>query len=210
MLIRERMTKDPVCIEPSVSVLDALAILKKHNIRRLPVCERGRLVGLVTQMDLLKASPSEATSLSVWELNYLISKTTVSDIMARRPVTVTPDMPVEEAAMIMRDKRIGGLPVVEGDKLVGIITETDIFDAFVDLVGVRRGGVRVTLMLQDRVGSLAEIAKIAEEHAVNILSVSTLPPVDGLGESVWRLSGERMEEFIQALKDRGIKVLHVA
>ncbi len=210
MLIRERMTKDPVCIEPSVSVLDALAILKKHNIRRLPVCERGRLVGLVTQMDLLKASPSEATSLSVWELNYLISKTTVSDIMARRPVTVTPDMPVEEAAMIMRDKRIGGLPVVEGEKLVGIITETDIFDAFVDLVGVRRGGVRVTLLLEDRVGSLAEITQIAEEHAVNILSVSTLPPVDGLGESVWRLSGDRMEEFIQALKDRGIKVLHVA
>ncbi|MEW6243124.1 MAG: CBS and ACT domain-containing protein [Bacillota bacterium] len=210
MLVKERMTKDPVCIEPHTSVLDALAVLKKHNVRRLPVCENGRLVGLVTQMDLLKASPSEATSLSVWELNYLISKTTVSDIMARRPVTVTPDMPVEEAALIMRDKRIGGLPVVESDKLVGIITETDIFDAFVDLAGVRRGGVRVTLMLEDKTGSLAHVAKMAEEHSVNILSVSTLPPLDGFGESVWRLSGERVEEFIQALKDRGIKVLHVA
>lgn len=126
MRIRDVMTKNPITVESGTLVLDAQKIMRENNIRRLPVVDKGKLVGIVTQHDLLQASPSPATSLSVYELNYLLAKMRVKEVMTKNPVTVSPDTPFEEALRIGQEKKVGSLPVVDKGKLVGITTESDI------------------------------------------------------------------------------------
>ena len=127
MLVGERMSKPVIVVPPTMPINEALNLMKSKKIRRTPVVKDGKLVGIISIEDLLNASPSQATSLSVWELNYLISKILVKDIMTTKVLTVAEDTPIEEAARIMVDNRIGGLPVLRGEDLVGIITETDLF-----------------------------------------------------------------------------------
>ena len=135
MLIRERMSRPAITAPPEMPIQDALSLMRKKGIRRLPVLDnKGKLVGIVSDRDLLHASPSDATSLSVWELNYLLSKVTLKRVMSAPVITVSPDTPVQEAARIMVEKKIGGLPVVQGGKLVGIITETDLFKVLLELM----------------------------------------------------------------------------
>jgi CBS domain-containing protein len=126
-LVKDWMTAEPVTASPYMTLPDALQLMKEQSIRRLPVCEDGKLIGIVTRGDLRGAQPSEATSLSVFELHYLVSRITLAQIMTRHPVTVTPTTTVEEAARIMLRQKISGLPVLDDDNLVGIITESDIF-----------------------------------------------------------------------------------
>ncbi|HRU33343.1 MAG TPA: CBS domain-containing protein, partial [bacterium] len=144
MFVRWRMTPNPIVIDPETSILDALHIMKEKKVRRLPVVAHGKLVGIVTEKDLRESPSLKATSLSIFELNYLLAKTPVSEVMTKDPITVTPDTTIEEAAVIMRDNQISGLPVVEDGKIVGIVTETDIFDMLVKLLGFRNGA-RFTL-----------------------------------------------------------------
>jgi acetoin utilization protein AcuB len=141
MFVGERMSKPVITLRPDSPVHDALAMFRKEHIRRAPVMDNNELVGIASERDLLNASPSSATSLSVWELNYLISKVTVKDVMTRGVITVSEDTPIEEAARIMADKKIGGLPVMDGKRLVGIITETDLFKVLLELMGARDKGV---------------------------------------------------------------------
>ena len=122
---------------------------------------------------MLNASPSQATSLSVWELNYLLSKVTVKDVMTRKVITVNEDTPIEEAARIMADQKIGGLPVVKGDQVVGIITETDLFKIFLELMGARETGVRATVLVPNQPGVLAKLTKVIAEAGGNILALGT-------------------------------------
>ena len=146
MLVEERMKHPVLTITPDVPVQDALSRMQRDKVHRYPVVDkRGKLIGIVTDTDLVNASPSEATTLSVWEINYLLSKITVERVMAKELVTVTEDTTIEEAARTMADQRIGGLPVMRADKLVGIITESDIFNIFLELLGARTAGVRVTV-----------------------------------------------------------------
>lgn len=173
MLVRDRMQREVITIPSSTAILEAQKIMKDRKIRRLPVVDEGKLVGIVTYNDLLEASPSKATSLSRFEITYLLSKMTVADIMTRKVVFVEPDVPIEEAALIMNKNRIGGLPVVEEDKLVGIITESDIFEIFVETLGVRERGSRITLELPQKPGILYEVARIIKNHHINILSLAT-------------------------------------
>ena len=126
-LVKDWMTPDPVIIDPRTTLPEAGRLMKECNIRRLPVVENGRLVGIVTLGDIREASPSNATSLSIYELNYLLSRLTVGEIMTRDPISIAPDTSIEAAARLMLERKIGGLPVIEGDKVVGIITESDIF-----------------------------------------------------------------------------------
>jgi len=126
-LVKDWMTRDPIVITPETTLPEAHRIMAEHKIRRLPVVDNGKLVGIVTRGDIREASPSDATSLSIFELNYLLAKLAVKQIMTRKPVTVKPGTTVERAAQIMLEHKIGGLPVVEGGNLVGIITESDIF-----------------------------------------------------------------------------------
>ena len=135
MLIKDRMTRSPITAPPEMPMQEALKLMRERGIRRLPVVDKkGKLVGIVSDRDLLHASPSDATSLSVWELNYLLSKVTLKELMTTPVITVTPETPVQEAARIMAEMKIGGLPVVEAGKVIGIITETDLFRVLLELL----------------------------------------------------------------------------
>ena len=126
-LVREWMTPAPIVAAPGTTLPDALNVMKRSHIRRLPICQDDKLIGIVTRGDLRGAQPSEATSLSIFELNYLIGRVTLDQIMTRNPITVTPDTTIGAAARIMLQSKVSGLPVMEDGRLVGIITESDIF-----------------------------------------------------------------------------------
>lgn len=170
MLVGERMSHPVISVTPDLSVLDALSIFKTKQIRRAPVMSEGQLIGIVSDNDLLNASPSPATSLSVWEINYLMSKITIRDVMTKKVITVSEDTPIESAAMIMADNKIGGLPVVKGDEVVGIITETDLFKVFIELMGARESGVRVTAYIPDKRGQLAKLTQVVAIEGGNFIA----------------------------------------
>ncbi len=173
MLVRERMSQNPVTTGPDTSVTEALRLMREKKVRRLPVIDaQGKLVGIVSDKDLLYATPSPVTSLSVWEMNYLLAKLKVSEVMTRRVITVNEDTPLEEAARIMADNKIGGLPVVRGDQLAGIVTETDLFKTMMELLGARQHGVRLTALTSGAKGTLARITTAIAGAGGNILAFS--------------------------------------
>jgi acetoin utilization protein AcuB len=175
MLVGERMSHPVITVHPDTSLQDALHLMHTEHIRTLPVIDkRGSLVGIVAERDLIQASPSEATSLSVWEVSYLLSKVTIQKLMTAKVITVNEDTPLEEAARIMADHKITGLPVVRGDKLVGIITETDLFRIFLELFGAREKGVRVSGIIADEPGKLSEISTAICAAGGNIVAVGTI------------------------------------
>ncbi|HEY6041665.1 MAG TPA: CBS and ACT domain-containing protein [Anaerolineae bacterium] len=158
MLVRDRMTSHPITISPGASVSEALRVMRDKKIKRLPVTDAtGHMVGIVAEKDLLYASPSPVTSLNVWEIHDLLGKLTVEKVMTKNVITVADDQPLEEAARIMDDARVGGLPVLRGNQLVGIITESDLFKAFLQFLGGRRHGVRVTARISNAKGTLAKL-----------------------------------------------------
>jgi acetoin utilization protein AcuB len=170
MLVGEPMSHPVITIPPDLPIVDALNLMKREHIRRTPVVKDGKLVGIVSDKDLLNASPSPATSLSVWEMNYLLSKITVRDVMTRQVMTVAADTAIEEAARIMADNKIGGLPVVQGDQVVGIITETDLFKIFLELMGARESGVRVTALIHEEHGQLAKLTQAISSAGGNFIA----------------------------------------
>ncbi|WP_258360509.1 CBS and ACT domain-containing protein [Moorella sulfitireducens (nom. illeg.)] len=210
MFVRDHMSPDPITVTKETSVLDALEIMKKHKIRRLPVVQDGRLVGLVTERDILRVSPSPASTLSAFEVNYLVAKMTVKDAMIKRPITVPPDMTIEEAALLMREHKIDNLLVMEREKLVGIITQTDLFEAMIKLFGLRRPGVRVTLEVEDRVGVLASIARRVAEAGINIINVANRHKDDVHTYIVLRLATDDVGDLLPTLEAEGYRVIHVS
>ena len=183
MLVGERMSHPVITISPDMPIVDALNLMKRERIRRAPVIKEGQLVGIVSDKDLLNASPSPVTSLSVWEMNYLLSKIPVSDVMTQNVLTVTEDTPIEEAARIMADNKVGGLPVLRGDEIVGIISETDLFKVMLEMMGARERGVRVTIMVHDKPGGLALITQAIASAGGNFISFGTFlgdSPTKGL------------------------------
>ncbi len=175
MFVRDRMTAEPITVTPDTPFQDALRLMREHRFRRLPVVnEEGKLVGIVSERDLLYASPSPATSLSVWELNYLLSKLKIDEIMTREVIITTPDTPIEDAAHLIVTNKIGGLPVVdEQNRVVGVITETDIFKTFVEMLGGGQKGLRLTLEVPEKKGVLAQLAQAIFELGGNIVSVGS-------------------------------------
>lgn len=173
MFVGERMSRPVITVTPETPVNDALHLMRTEHIRRAPVVAHGKLVGIVSMKDLLNASPSQATTLSVWELNYLLSKLTVEPIMTRDVASVTEDTPIEEAARIMADQRVGGLPVVRDGEVVGIITETDLFKIFLELMGARDSGVRCEVRVRDEPGQLAQLTQALAAAGGNIIALGT-------------------------------------
>jgi len=168
------MTRDPVVIHDNTPVDEAMKIMRENKVRRLPILnDKGALVGIVSERDLLYASPSPATSLSIHELHYLVSRIKVSEVMTRDVITVSEDTPLEEAARTMADNKIGGLPVVSNGELVGIITETDLFKIFLELLGAREMGVRLAMLVPDEKGMLAKVTGEITELGGNIVSLGT-------------------------------------
>ena len=174
MIVAKRMMRNPVYVDENDSMKKAMDLLKERDIRHLPVLKDGeKLVGIVTERDVKQASPSPATALEIREIYYLLDKVKVKQIMTRRPYTISSTAPIEEAALIMREKKIGCLPVVDNGKLVGILTETDIIDSFIEAMGVSGPGYRIELALANRPGMLFEVIKLLKDFDVNIVSVAT-------------------------------------
>jgi acetoin utilization protein AcuB len=202
MLVKERMSTRPVLCAPDLPVSDALEQMKKEHIRRMPVVDKnGKLVGIVSDKDLLRASPSPVTSLSVWEITYLLSKLKVGDVMTKKVITVSENTPIEDTARIMVDNKIGGLPVVgESGAVVGIITETDIFKTFLELLGARKPGVRVTMHAVNMRGELAKITRAVAEAGGDIVACVELPGTDSTNYEV-------LMKVVDVPKDKLVEVL---
>lgn len=206
------MTKNPITAESETLVLEAQKMMREHNIRRLPIVDKGKLTGIITQHDLLAAAPSPATSLSVYELNYLLSKMKVKDIMKKNPVTVGPDTPFEEALRIGQEKKIGSFPVVENGKLVGITTESDIVRVLTRALGIREEGSRVTIEgLGGKLGELQKIISIVDQHQTVILSMMTFPrPEKKDWMIVLRLKTTNPDPIVKDFKKGGFNVTYSA
>ena len=212
MRIRDMMTKNPITVESETLVLDAQRIMKENNIRRLPVVDKGKLKGIITKHDLLEASPSPATSLSIHELNYLLSKMKVKEIMKKDPVTLTPDTPFEEALRIGQEKKIGAFPIVENGKVVGIATESDIVRFLTRALGIREEGSRITIEgLSGKLTGLEKIISIANQHQTIILSMISLPrPEKKDWMIVLRLRTSNPDPIVKDFKKAGLNVTYAS
>lgn len=211
MLIHERMSANPITVKEVASLYDALKLMQNNKVRRLPVVDKaGKLVGIVSEKDLLYASPSPATSLSVWEISALTAKIKVSDLMTREVITVCEDCPVEEAARVMVDNNIGGLPVMRGEKLVGMITETDLFKMFLEMLGARELGIRFTLLVPERQGILADIAQRVSSLGGCIVALGTFLGEDPSNRLItMKLQDVDKEELWPRLAELGIELVDV-
>jgi len=172
MLVANWMSKNIITIDENDSMQDAMKLLKEHNIRMLPVMKKGKLVGIVTDRDLKRASASDATSLEIHELLYLLTRVKVKDIMTKKVITVPPDFTVEETALVFQKNKISGAPVVDSKgKLVGTITQTDLFRVLISLTGVAKGGIQFGLQIEDRPGSIKEVADIFRMYGGRMVSI---------------------------------------
>ena len=211
MLVGERMSRDPVVIHDDTPIDEAMKIMRDNKVRRLPVLnDKGALVGIVSERDLLYASPSPATSLSIHELHYLVSKITVDEVMTKDVITVSEYTPLEEAARIMADNKIGGLPVVSNGKLVGIITETDLFKIFLELLGAREMGVRLTMLVPDEKGLLAKVTGKIAEMGGNIVSLGTFLGEDPTNALLTiKVQDVKEKDLVKAMEPLAMKIADV-
>ncbi|MCL1913883.1 MAG: CBS and ACT domain-containing protein [Eubacteriaceae bacterium] len=173
MLVKERMSSNLQTLRESVQVSEAMVIFKEKGLKRMPVVDAaGYLVGIITSEDILKVSPTQATSLSIHEINYILSKTFVYDVMQKQVVTISPEELIEEAAVMLRVNKIGAVVVVEGKKPVGILTESDIFDAFIDVLGFKSLGSRISIIVKDVPGVIADIGEVFKKRNMNITNIA--------------------------------------
>lgn len=208
MFVRNYMTPDPITVSPDEAFPEAMHLIRKHDIRHLPVVKNGHVVGIVVESDLLSNQPSPATSLSVYEIYSLLEKLRISQIMTRPVITVEGNCPIEEAARIMVENSISCLPVMDEDRLVGIITETDIFKVLVDILGGKETGFRITLRVPDQVGELALISSRIAEYGGNIIAVtSSSVQEDGKREVLIKEVGADKDKLSDWLKSCGIEVI---
>ena len=210
MLVKNRMTPNPITVTPDTTVPDAYHLIREKKIHHLPVVDKkGKLIGIVAQADLIHASPSPATTLSVHEANYLLAHLEIQKVMSK-PITVTEDTPLEEAARLMVEKDISCLPVMRDGDLVGMITETDIFKAFVEILGSGEADLRVTLRSPDVPGELARLTSVLAKLGGNLHSVASFRGEDPQHVYfTFRLKGVDKDVLISALKDMGEEVINV-
>ncbi|MEG2658514.1 MAG: CBS and ACT domain-containing protein [Clostridiales bacterium] len=210
MFVKTRMTTNPITVTSETSIAEAYGLVKENKIRRLPVVDNGKLVGIVTEKELQQLTPSKATTLSIYEVNYLLAKTKVKSAMSKDVIITTPDTLLEEAAVSMRENNVSALPVVDNGKIVGIITETDIFDAFTDLLGAREYGSRITVIADDSPGVLAKIANIMGDFGVNIIRLAVYRSESDKSRVVIRINSVNTENIEKTLEDSGYPVVHVS
>jgi acetoin utilization protein AcuB len=199
-----------ITASPSTSVLKARELMDNHKISHLPVTDgRARLLGIVTDRDLKQAWASPASTLSVYELTYVLQKLTVESIMTRDVLTATPDMTIERAARMIHDNKIGALPVVKDDKLVGIITSTDLMEVLLVALGMSDDSARVSILARNRIGVLADVGRIMQQADINIRSVVTAPlqGVDDAWQMILRVNAAAQTKAVQVLRDAGFKVI---
>ena len=179
MIIERRMTKNPVTINPEASVVEASELMKKEKVHRLPVLDRDKnLIGVISEKDILFATPSPASSLSIHEMAYLLSKLTVRKLMTKNPVTINRTTTVEEAARLMVDQDLSCLPVVEDGKLVGIVSKSDMFKILLELFGARHFGIRLSFLVDDKPGTIAAVSCVISDAGYDIISFGTFMGTD--------------------------------
>ncbi len=213
MLVQHWMTRDPVTIEADTPFLEARLILKDKHIRHLPVVECGKLIGVVSDRDVKQAAPSGATTLDVYELNYLLLKMTVRDLIKREPVTIKPTNSVEKAALLMHDHKIGCLPVVDdAGSLVGLITESDLLAVMVEILGYKEKGTRIAFEVPDTPEACQELVHFLRDFRLDFRSIisTALHTRPGYRDFVIRVKGEQADTLVKELKAKygaGVSVL---
>ncbi len=209
MRVKDRMSGNVLTIQLEGSLDDAFRMMKERKIRRLPVMDQTKLVGIVTLSDLNKAAPSSATSLSVHELNYLLAKTRIKDILPKKQklLTVSSESFIEVAARIMRQNTVGALPVVYGGELIGIITETDIFDAFIDILGVNKPHCRIDVYMVDKPGNLADLVRIISDRGLSLFNTVVYydKKIDRY-KTILRVETLDYEPVVEDIKKKGYEV----
>jgi acetoin utilization protein AcuB len=173
MIVGDRMSHPVITVSPELPILEALDMMRREHIRRTPVVQDGKLLGIVSQKNLLNAAPSSATLLSFWEMPIMMSKVKIKDVMTASVLTIREDTPIEEAARIMADNKVGGLPVMRQDKMVGIITETDLFKVLLEMMGAREKGVRINVRVPNRAGEIAKLSQAIFNLGGNIIALGT-------------------------------------
>ena len=179
MAVKDFMTRKVVYISPDTTIAHAADMMREQKLHRLPVIENDQLVGLVTEGTIAEASPSKATSLSIYEMNYLLNKTKVGDVMIRDVVTISQFASLEDATYLMLKNKIGILPVVDNEQLYGVITDRDIFKAFLEVSGYGEEGVRLRFVTENKVGVLEQIIRLLVEENLNISNTVNIPRKDG-------------------------------
>ena len=207
MRTKDIMTTNVVTVNEKTSLMDARRIMEAHRIRRLPVMKRDKLVGLVTKHKLLEVAPSPATSLSKWELNYLLDELTVKEIMVKNPCTVSPDTPVEEVLRMGQEKGYGVFPVVEDGRLVGVVTESDIVRLMTEALGVTEKGTRLEIKIPYMNGNMQKILKVLDQKKIGLLSLVTFNGTgDGEATIALRLERKDTEPIAKELESSGFHI----
>jgi len=211
--MREKIRRSPITIGPEANFFEARSLIHDKGVRHLPVVDKeNHLIGIVTDRDIREAAPSDATLLSIQELNYLLGKLKVSAFMTPKEklITINPDTLIEEAAKLMRDHKIGCLPVLEGGKLYGIFTETDALDHLVDIFGTNQRGTRLTIAFEDKPGTMLGALEVFKKLNINIISIVTPSfMVDGKRIAAIRIQTEEYQEAVNGLEKAGYDVLSV-
>lgn len=211
MFVYRKMTHNPVVIPSTTRVVEAMEIMEKNDFRRLPIVDAGNLVGIITDRDLRDVSPSPATTLSVHELKYLLDKMLVRDIMKKNVITINEAATIEEAALALYIHKISGLVVVDGSGcVVGILTSTDIFKCFVDVMGLSSGKTRLTLVVNDNIGVLQDITEVFKKLSINITSMVNDYLSDGTVEMVIRADITDISPISEQLVAAGYTITHIA
>ncbi len=209
MFVVDRMTKNPMTATPDTKVDEAVNLMKTRDFRRLPIVEDGKLVGFISDRDLMRVAPSPATTLSKYEINSLLAKIKVKDIMQKNVISVNADATIEEAALLMYKNRIGGMPVISSvGAVVGVITETDIFKAFVDVMGLPEGRIRLTLEVSDNIGVVKNIATIFSDAGISIDSLVTCKESNGKYQIIIRSDIKDVDDIKIKLEKQGYNVIH--
>ncbi|MFA5447089.1 MAG: CBS domain-containing protein [Sphaerochaeta sp.] len=202
MIIERRMTRNPVTATPDMSIAEASNLMKQEKVHRLPVLDKDKkLVGIITEKDILYATPSPASSLSIHEMAYLLSKLTVKKLMSKNVVTIDKNITVEEAARLMVDQDLSSLPVLDGDRLIGIVSKSDMFKILLELFGARHFGVRVSFVVDDKPGTIAKISQALSEAGLDIIAFGTFMGTDPTNAiCTVKVQGASMSKTVEIIK----------
>ena len=208
MFVKDFMSTSPINIPIETPILEALSIMRKRKVHQLPVMNKGKLVGLVAERELLKVSPSPATTLSIFEMNHLLSKMSVKDVLVKDPISVESNCTIEEAALLMREHRIRSLLVVDNGQLKGIITQSDVFEALIRIFGLRKPGIRLVVEMENKVGALADLLILVKNRDINVHAVALREKDDQLVHVTIRLASTNVDDLLNDFTNSGIRVIY--
>ena len=209
MNVSESMTRNPVTCSPDINIYQAIEVMEREGVHRLPVIEDGCLVGVVSEKDIMKASPAGSENVSIHKMAYLLSKLVVRDVMSTELVTVSPDATVEEATRIMVDNEVSCLPIVQDSHLLGIITKSDMYRLLLEIFGARHYGVRAYFIVKDKPGIIAEITSALAQKNVDIVSLGSLKSRDGEGSVTMKVQGIEPKELSDILSPMVVKIIDI-